>query len=123
MALGRFYGQATHLSERALLVGGGISGALGCAAVALAPSAPFALAGLALGGVGVSFYAPIIFGAGGRKSASAVATVTTLGYVGLLIGPALVGAVAQLTSLRGSFVVLALVATAVGVAATRVELD
>jgi hypothetical protein len=47
--------------------------------------------------------------------------VTTLGYVGLLIGPALVGGIAQISSLRGSFVVLAVVATAAGAAATRLR--
>ena len=46
-------------------------------------------------GAGISLNAPIVFGAGGRRGASAVATVTTLGYVGLLIGPPLVGGVAQ----------------------------
>ena len=49
--------------------------------------------------------------------------MTTLGYFGLLIGPALVGGVAQVTSLRGSFIVLALVAGAVGLAARRAKLD
>jgi MFS family permease len=123
MMLGRLYGQTTRLGDRRLLVGGGALGAIGCLLAATAPGPAVALVGLALGGAGVSLYAPIIFGAGGRRSASAVATVTTLGYVGLLIGPALVGGVAQLTSLRGSFAVLALVATAVGAAATRVRLD
>ncbi|MBA3844070.1 MAG: MFS transporter [Actinobacteria bacterium] len=123
MAIGRFYGQATKLSERALLVGGGVCGALGCLLTALAPSAPVAIVGLAMGGAGVALYAPIVFGAGARRGAAAVATVTTLGYVGLLIGPALVGGVAQLSSLRGSFIVLALVAATVATAATRVQLD
>ena len=67
--------------------------------------------------------APIVFGAGGRRGASAVATVTTLGYVGLLIGPPLVGGIAQAFSLRASFVVLAVVAAAVAAAATRLRLD
>ena len=66
--------------------------------------------------------APVVFGAGGRHGANAVATVTTIGYVGLLIGPALVGGVSQVASLRGSLVVLAVVAAAVAAAATRVRL-
>jgi MFS family permease len=49
--------------------------------------------------------------------------VTTLGYAGLLVGPPLVGGVAQALSLRWSFVVLAVVATAALAAATRVRLD
>ena len=123
MAIGRFYGQATHFGDRTLLVGGGLLGAAGCLLAAIAPSPAVALLGLALGGLGVSLNAPIVFGVGGRRGASAVATVTTIGYVGLLIGPALVGAVAQVSSLRGSLVVLSLVAAAVAVAATRVRLD
>jgi Major Facilitator Superfamily len=123
MALGRFYGQATKSGDRTLLAGGSAIGAAGCLLAALAPNAPLALLGLAIGGAGVSLNAPIVFGAGGRRGASAVATVTTLGYVGLLIGPALVGGVAQATSLRGSFVALSLVAGLVALAATRLRLD
>ena len=123
MAVGRFYGQGTRLGERTLLVGSGLLAAGGCFLAAVSPNAPVALVGLALGGAGVALYAPIVFGAGGRRGASAVATVTTLGYFGLLVGPALVGGVAQVTSLRGSFVVLALVAGAVGLAARRAKLD
>jgi MFS family permease len=123
MALGRFFGQATRFTDRTLLVGGGLCGALGCLIAALAPNPGVALAGLALGGAGVALNAPIVFGAGGRRGASAVATVTTLGYFGLLIGAPLVGGVAQLTSLRVSFVTLAVIAAAVAAAATRLRLD
>jgi hypothetical protein len=60
--------------------------------------------------------------AAGANAASAVATATTLGYLGLLVGPPLVGAVAQATSLSVSFLVLAGVAAAVAAAATRLRL-
>ena len=121
MAVGRLPdGQGTRLGERTLLVGSGLLAAGGCFLAAVSPKVPVALVGLALGGAGVALYAPIVFGAGGRaRGASAVATVTTLGYFGLLVGRALVGGVAQVTSLRGLFVALALVAGAVGLAARR----
>jgi MFS family permease len=66
-----------------------------------------------------------VFGFAGRHrdAATAVATVTTLGYVGLLVGPPLVGGVAQAASLRVSFLVLAGVAAAVVAAATRLSFD
>jgi hypothetical protein len=48
-----------------------------------------------------------------------LAAATTLGYLGLLTGPPLVGGVGQAWSLRGSFVVLALIAAAVAAAAMR----
>ena len=123
MAIGRFFGQATRFGDRTLLTGGAALAAVGCALAATAPVPAVALVGFALAGAGISLNAPIVFGAGGRHGASAVATVTTLGYVGLLIGPPLVGGVAQVTSLRLSLGVLALVAAAVTAAATRLRLD
>ena len=126
MALGRFSGQAVgRFSDRALLGGGAALAAVGCTIAALAGSAPVALAGFALAGGGIALNAPIVFGFAGRRpdAATAVATVTTLGYVGLLVGPPLVGGVAQATSLRISFGVLALVAAAVVAAATRLRFD
>ena len=122
MAAGRFYGQATRFFDRTLLAGGAALASVGCVLAATAPSAPVALAGFALGGAGISLNAPVVFGAAGRVSASAVASVTTLGYVGLLVGPPLVGGMAQALSLRGSLLVLAAIAAAVAAAATRLRI-
>jgi MFS family permease len=122
MAAGRFFGQAAgRIGDRMLLVGGAVVGTAGCLLAALSPNAPIALIGFAIGGAGVSLNAPIIFGLAGRRpdAATAVATVTTIGYLGLLIGPPLVGVVAQVSSLRISFLVLAAIAAAVAVAAAR----
>jgi MFS family permease len=121
MAAGRFFGQGTKLPDRALLVGGGIVATAGCALAAAAPNAGLALTGFVLGGLGVALNAPIVFGAAGRRSASAVATVTTFAYAGLLVGPPLVGGIAQATSLRVSFVVLAAIAGAAALAATTLR--
>jgi MFS family permease len=126
MAAGRFSGQAAgRFSDRMLLGGGAALAATGCITVAIAPAAALALAGFALAGAGISLNAPIVFGFAGRHrdAATAVATVTTLGYVGLLVGPPLVGVVAQAASLRASFLVLAVVAAAVVAAATRLRFD
>ena len=126
MALGRFLGQAAgRFTDRVLLGGGSVLAAVGCAIVALAPNAPIGLAGFALGGAGISLNAPIVFGVAGRRpdAGTAVATVTTIGYLGLLVGPPLVGGIAQATSLRISFVALPAIAAAVAAAAIRLRLD
>jgi MFS family permease len=126
MAAGRFFGQgAARISDRALLVGGAVVGTAGCLLAALSSDAPVAIVGLAIAGAGVSLNAPIIFGIAGRRpdAATAVATVTTIGYLGLLVGPPLVGLVAQVSSLRVSFVMLAAIAAAVAAVATRLRLD
>jgi MFS family permease len=126
MAFGRFFGQAAgRFSDRALLGTGAIVGAIGCTLAASAPNAPIGLLGFAIGGAGVSLNAPIVFGFAARRpdAGTAVATVTTIGYLGLLVGPPLVGGVAQLANLRVSFVVLALIAAAVAMVAARLRFD
>ena len=122
MAIGRFFGHTLRRPDRELLAGGAAAACAGCVLVAAAPSAAVALAGFALAGAGIALNAPIVFGAAGRgrrDAASAVATVTTVGYLGLLVGPPLVGAAAQAATLRGSFVLLAAIAAAVAAAAMR----
>ena len=124
MALGRFSGQALHrFSDRLLLGGGAALSAVGCCIVAAAPNAPVGLVGFALAGAGISLTAPIVFGIAGRRpdAGSAVATVTTIGYLGLLVGPPLVGGVAQATNLRVSFLALAVIAAAVAATTTRLR--
>ena len=126
MAFGRFFGQAAgRFSDRVLLGGGAALAAVGCGIAATATTAPVGLVGFALAGAGISLNAPIVFGFAGRRpdAGTAVATVTSLGYVGLLVGPPLVGGIAQATSLRVSFGVLAVIAAAVVVAATRLRFD
>jgi len=126
MAAGRFFGQAAgRIGDRALLVGGAVVGTAGCLLAALSPNAELGLIGFAIGGAGVSLNAPVILGLAGRRpdAATAVATVTTIGYLGILTGPPLVGLVAQISSLRVSFVVLAVIAAVVAVAATRLRID
>jgi len=126
MAIGRFFGQAAHrVSARLLVAGGCTLATAGCIVVAAAPSPAIGIAGFAIAGAGVSLNAPILFGFAARRAdaATSVATVTTIGYLGLLIGPPLVGLVAQASSLRVSFLVLAAVAAAVAAAATRMHLD
>jgi len=125
MAFGRFFGQAAgRYSDRFLLAGGSVLAAGGCTLAAFAPDAKLGLIGFAIGGAGVSLNAPIVFGIAARKpdAATAVATVTTIGYLGLLIGPVLVGGVAQVTSLRVSFLVLAAIAAGVAAVASRMRL-
>jgi MFS family permease len=62
------------------------------------------LVGFALLGVGLSVVVPMVFSAAattGRPGPN-LALVTTSGYVGMLVGPALVGGLAQATSLHAA---------------------
>jgi MFS family permease len=93
--------------------GGALLAATGLALTLLAPHPLWALPGLAMAGAGYSSIIPVVFAAGGRVSpaneGAGVATVSGLGYLGFLVGPPSIGAVAQLSSLRaGLFLVVAL---------------
>ena len=129
MMVGRLSGQwlERHLGD-ALLLSGSMAVALcGLVAAALAPNVPIAVAAFFIGGAGISIAAPVLFGAGGRLTSpeergSALATVTTLGYLGFLVGPPVVGGLAEAAGLRASFAALALVAAALVVTVPRLGL-
>lgn len=76
-----------------------------------APSAFVALGGFALVGIGASNIVPVLLTAAGQQrampSSLAIAAVTTVGYAGILLGPASIGFVAQQFSLSVALVMLA----------------
>jgi len=120
MFVGRLLGQriGDRFSERLLLSGGALVAAVGTAILAFAPIPFVALVGLALAGGGISTVAPALFARAGRMAspdqrAAAIARVTTIGYSGFIVGPALVGAIAQTTSLSLAIATLALLALVV----------
>ena len=130
MMLGRLSGQWLEqlLGDALLLMGAFAVALLGLITVALAQNVPVAVVAFFVGGAGISIAAPSLFGAGGRNAAPeergrAVATVTTIGYVGFLVGPPLVGGAAEAVGLRASFAALALLAVALIVATPRLGLS
>lgn len=58
-------------------------------------------------GLGIANIAPIVISAASRTAAmdsvKAITAVTTVGYGGLLAGPALIGAISSAVSLQGAF--------------------
>ena len=126
MAVGRFAGHAAHrFPDRGLFASGTLVAAIGLTIAAVAPDAPVALAGFAVGGAGISITAPLLFRTAGRgrtNPGSAIATMTTLTYSGFVLGPPIVGGTAQAFSLRVSFLLLAGLAAAVAVGAARSHL-
>ena len=130
MMLGRLSGQwlESRLGDTLLLAGAMTVALLGLIGAAAAPNVPTAIAAFFVGGAGISIAAPALFGAGGRlatpeERGSAVATVTTLGYLGFLIGPPIVGGLAEAIGLRAAFVALALIAAGLIVATPRLRLS
>lgn len=113
MAAMRFAGDwiAERLGERVIVGAGAIVSALGYTVTAMAPTPAVAFLGFVLVGLGLAPIVPIAFRMAGRLSPASpgvgVAAVSTLGYAGFLLGPALVGLVAEASSLRWSFAAVA----------------
>jgi fucose permease len=86
-----------------------------------------AIIGYALIGFGVSCMVPLVFSVAGRsKSMSggpAIAAVSTVGYLGFLLVPPLVGFVAQAANLRWSFAFIALLALMIVWMTSKIEKD
>jgi hypothetical protein len=82
----------------------GALAAVGFAAGLAVGTAPAAIAAFAALGLGLAGVVPTLFRAGadqpGVSTGPALAAVTSLGYLGFLAGPPIIGGVAQLTSLR-----------------------
>ncbi|WP_314372716.1 MFS transporter [Sphingomonas paucimobilis] len=114
MTAGRLTGDAVvmRLGNRRTMFWGGILAIIGYIVLLIAPTAALALFGFLLIGLGASNTVPVLFRQAGAQTAMppglAIAAITTVGYAGVLIGPAGIGSVAQAIGLPGAFVVLTL---------------
>ena len=88
----------------------GTISAIGLVLSITASNLPIALIGFAITGVGFAVVMPLVFSRAARDSnmpsGPAIASVATLGYGGMLLGPPIIGFVAQITGLPLSFLVL-----------------
>ena len=125
MLVTRWFGDRARVrwGARRLLFGGSLlAGASLAVAVAIGGVVP-ALVGFALFGVGVATVSPCVYAAGAREGGVALAAVMTLGSLGFLIGPLLIGSVAQATNLSWGMGVIALAALALAALSRRVRWD
>jgi len=114
MVIGRLSGDyvVPRIGRRAILLGGGTLVVLGLIAITTLPSPTLNLIGFAVIGLGAANLVPVVFSAAGQQSDMdpnmAVASVTFVGYAGILLGPAIIGFGAQYTSLPLAMASLAL---------------
>ena len=126
MTAARLAGDRTvaWLGRRRAVLGGGLLGCAGLVLLALVPGFWTAMLGCAVLGLGCANIVPVMFSLAGEQTRMpaelAIPAVTTLGYAGVLLGPALIGFMAEAASLTLALVmvggVLAL-AAAVGASA------
>lgn len=122
MTIGRLTGDriVERFGGTMVIVLGGLCSASGFALTSLVSSWQLTLPGFALIGLGCSNIVPVLFTRIGRQTLMAehiaVSAISTMGYSGILTGPALIGLVAHVTSLSAAFLFLAILQ--LGVAAS-----
>lgn len=115
MATGRFladrvvhaYGFTRTIQLSGLLI------ATGLAIAVLFPSLPMALFGFFIVGFGISSGVPLVYSEAGKSgtiaAGNALAAVSSIGFLGFLAGPPLIGMVAGIFSLRISFMIIGII--------------
>ena len=92
----------------------GLIAFLGLVIVIIAPGLTVALLGFSLVGIGYAVIMPLVFSRAANDPdmapGPAIASVATVAYGGMLLGPPVVGFVAQVAGLKVSFAMLALLA-------------
>lgn len=114
MTLGRFVGDAVvnKFGVKALLRASGMFILVGLLLSVIFPYQLIAAFGFVLVGLGVSCIVPMVFQMAGRSktmsSGTALASISSIGYLGFLIVPPFIGFIAQLAGLRWSFGIISL---------------
>lgn len=127
MAGGRFIGDylVTRLGTQKVLQASGIVITVGLFTAVLFPDIVTATIGFLLVGIGVSSVIPLVYSAAGRSTSlspgMALTAVSTIGFLGFLMGPPLIGFIAQAFSLRWSFTLIAILGFGTTVLATKIK--
>ncbi|MFV9668475.1 MFS transporter [Pantoea sp. KXB25] len=126
MTLGRFSGDKiiARFGRYPVMLTGALTAAAGMSLAVWLPWPEIALLAFLLVGFGLSNTVPMLFNAAGNQrdmpANLAISAMTTLGYAGILSGPALIGFISQWISLSGAFLVIALLLLAVAASARKV---
>jgi MFS family permease len=120
MALGRFLGDG-------LVTRFGVKRMLQMSGTLIIPYLLTATAGFFLVGFGVSSVVPIVYGLAGRSTtlsaSAALAAVSTIGFLGFLIGPPIIGLIAQAVSLRWSFTLIGVLGFGTALLAGKLKMN
>jgi MFS family permease len=119
MTVGRAVGDTltARLGNARLTRIGGVIASLGVGCALAFPQPLPVIVGFGAIGAGLSFIFPIILAAAARTPGvvpgAAIALVSMCGYAGLLAGPPLIGAIANVVTLRGGLALVAVASVAV----------
>jgi MFS family permease len=128
MATGRFVADwfAHRFGLKQTLQLSGLLTASGLLIAVIFPQLYAAMLGFLLVGFGVSSVVPMVYSVAGRSKTMspgmALAAVSTIGFLGFLVGPPVIGFVAGLFSLRISFVLIAVMGLCVTGISSKVKI-
>lgn len=127
MAAGRFVADyvSHRIGFRKTIRLSGVLIALGLAIAVLFPSLYPSIGGFLLVGFGVSSVVPLVYSEAGRSrkfsAGMALAAVSSIGFLGFLAGPPLIGIIAGAFGLRSSFAVILVMGIAVSLMAGSIK--
>ena len=114
MTSGRLLGDriADRFGIQRVLAASGVLISSGFLIIVLSAYIPLTMLGYLLTGLGVSCVVPFVFSLAGKipmsNPGAALASVSSIGYLGFLLVPPMIGYVAQASSLRVSFAIIAI---------------
>ncbi|MES2734516.1 MAG: MFS transporter [Bacteroidota bacterium] len=129
MAGGRFIGDwlVVRLGMKRLVQLNGVLIASGLLIAVFFPYLPTATVGFLLVGMGVSTVVPLVYGAAGKSKTMsagvALAAVSSISFFGFLLGPPLIGFIAQAASLRWSFAIVAVLGFCTTILIRKVKVE
>jgi len=127
VTLGRFIGDRIvhRIGIKKFLQYSGVLIVSGFTLAVAFPYVSVVITGFAIIGFGVSCIVPLVFAQAGKSktmsNGPAMAAISTIGYLGFLVIPPLVGFIAQATNLRWSFGLAIILGTVIIIMASKIE--
>lgn len=127
MATGRFAGDklAEKFSRKKMVQVSGVLIFIGMMISVLLPQLITATIGFLLVGFGVSSIVPLLYSTAGKASKApggiAIATVSSIAFLGFVMGPPLIGYIAELAGLQYSFMTIAFLGLGISYMVTKVK--
>jgi len=127
MTAGRFTADklVTRFGAKRILQSSGIIIATGLLIAVLFPYLVTATIGFLLVGLGTSSVVPLCYSMAGRSKEMhpgvAITTVASIGFFGFLMGPPLIGFISQMSSLRVSFALIAVLGLMTTIISSRIK--
>lgn len=108
-----------RFGARRIVACGALFAAFGIFVAVAAVNIPLTITGFALAGAGFAAVFPFVFSAAGRHGSTALAAVATFSYSGGLIGPPVIGFLAQGWGMQVAIGLIGVMAIAIAIAASR----